>query len=94
METGTAAARELPYKACATADLGDPGLGKWSSTAKLFVSDNAMRSTVDEYPVERMMRRQHHPDLRGHERDPALGDRPGYEVSVASCGAAATGQIA
>jgi alkylation response protein AidB-like acyl-CoA dehydrogenase len=68
METGTAAARELLYKACALADRGEPGLGKWSSMAKLFASDNAMRVTVEavqvlggygyvtEYPVERMMR--------------------------------------
>jgi alkylation response protein AidB-like acyl-CoA dehydrogenase len=70
METGTAAARELLYKACALADR-DPvpaDLGKWTSMAKLFASDNAMRVTVEavqvlggygyvtEYPVERMMR--------------------------------------
>jgi len=68
METGTAAARELLYKACATADRREPGLGKWSSMAKPFASDNAMRVTVEavqvlggygyvsDYPVERMMR--------------------------------------
>ncbi|MBX5470126.1 MAG: acyl-CoA dehydrogenase family protein [Thermoleophilaceae bacterium] len=68
METGTAAARELLYKACAIADRNEPGLGKWSSMAKLFASDNAMRVTVEavqvlggygyvnDYPVERMMR--------------------------------------
>jgi alkylation response protein AidB-like acyl-CoA dehydrogenase len=68
METGTAAARELLYKACAMADRGEPGLGKYSSMAKLFASDNAMRVTVEaiqvlggfgyvtEYPVERFMR--------------------------------------
>ncbi|MEX2194307.1 MAG: acyl-CoA dehydrogenase family protein [Thermoleophilaceae bacterium] len=68
METGTAAARELLYKACAVADRGEPGLAKWSSMAKLFASDNAMRVTVEavqvlggygyvsDYPVERMMR--------------------------------------
>jgi acyl-CoA dehydrogenase len=68
METGTAAARELLYTACAVADRGEPGLSKWSSMAKLFASDNAMRVTVEavqvlggygyvnEYPVERMMR--------------------------------------
>ncbi|HEV3002310.1 MAG TPA: acyl-CoA dehydrogenase family protein [Solirubrobacteraceae bacterium] len=68
METGTAAARELLYKACALADRGDKQLGKYSSMAKLFASDNAMRVTVDavqvlggygyvtEYPVERYMR--------------------------------------
>jgi alkylation response protein AidB-like acyl-CoA dehydrogenase len=68
METGTAAARELLYKACAIADRGEPGLGKWTSMAKLFASDTAMAVTVEavqvlggygyvtEYPVERMMR--------------------------------------
>jgi len=70
METGTAAARELLYKACSKADLADrpADLGKWTSMAKLFASDNAMKVTVEaiqvlggygyvnEYPVERMMR--------------------------------------
>src|SRR3954454_7199581 len=68
METGTAAARELLYKACAMADRGEPQLAKYSSMAKLFASDNAMRVTVEavqvlggygyvtEYPVERYMR--------------------------------------
>jgi alkylation response protein AidB-like acyl-CoA dehydrogenase len=68
METRTAAARELLYKACAMADRGEPGLGKHTSMAKLFASDTAMWVTVEaiqvlggygyvsEYPVERMMR--------------------------------------
>ncbi|HEX4345405.1 MAG TPA: acyl-CoA dehydrogenase family protein [Solirubrobacteraceae bacterium] len=68
METRTAAARELLYKACAKADRNEPDLGKYSSMAKLFASDNAMYVTleaiqvlggygyVNEYPVERMMR--------------------------------------
>jgi acyl-CoA dehydrogenase len=68
METRTAAARELLYKACAMADRNDPGLGKHTSMAKLFASDTAMWVTVEaiqvlggygyvtEYPVERMMR--------------------------------------
>jgi alkylation response protein AidB-like acyl-CoA dehydrogenase len=68
METKTAAARELLYKACAMADRGEPGLGKYTSMAKLFASDVAMEVTVDavqvlggygyveDYPVERMMR--------------------------------------
>src|SRR3954467_5622064 len=68
METGTAAARELLYKACAMADRGAREAGKYSSMAKLFASDNAMRVTLEaiqvlggygyvkEYPVERMMR--------------------------------------
>jgi alkylation response protein AidB-like acyl-CoA dehydrogenase len=70
MQTGTAAARELLYKACALADQEPtpPDLGMWTSMAKLFASDNAMKVTVDavqvlggygyvsDYPVERMMR--------------------------------------
>jgi alkylation response protein AidB-like acyl-CoA dehydrogenase len=68
METRTAAARELLYKACAMADRNEPGLGKHTSMAKLFASDTAMWVTIEaiqvlggygyvtEYPVERMMR--------------------------------------
>ncbi len=68
METRTAAARELLYRACAMADRNEPGLGKHTSMAKLFASDTAMYVTVEaiqvlggygyvtEYPVERMMR--------------------------------------
>jgi alkylation response protein AidB-like acyl-CoA dehydrogenase len=70
METRTAAARELLYKACALADR-DPvpaDLGKWTSMAKLCAADTAMAVTVEavqilggygyttEYPVERMLR--------------------------------------
>jgi alkylation response protein AidB-like acyl-CoA dehydrogenase len=68
METRTAAARELLYKACAKADRREADLAKYSSMAKLFASDTAMAVTleaiqilggygyVNEYPVERMMR--------------------------------------
>ena len=68
METGTAAARELLHRACVMSDAGDPAAAKYSSMAKLFASDNAMKVTVDavqvlggfgyvnEYPLERMMR--------------------------------------
>ncbi len=68
METRTAAARELLYKACALADRRDPQRGKYSSMAKVFASDTAMAVTIEavqvlggygyvkEYPVERMMR--------------------------------------
>src|SRR5207248_6330449 len=49
METGTAAARELLYRACALADRPErpADLGKWTSMAKLFASDTAMAVTVD-----------------------------------------------
>ena len=68
METKTAAARELLYKASAMADRNEPGLSKYTSMAKLFASDVAMEVTVEavqvlggygyvnDYPVERMMR--------------------------------------
>ena len=68
METQTAAARELLYKACAKADRREADLGKYSAMAKLFASDTAMAVTVEavqvlggygyvsEYPVERFMR--------------------------------------
>src|SRR6476469_5366203 len=68
MQTKTAAARELLYKACAMADRDDPQLAIYSSMAKLFASDVAMAVTIEaiqvlggygyvtEYPVERMMR--------------------------------------
>jgi alkylation response protein AidB-like acyl-CoA dehydrogenase len=68
MQTKTAAARELLYKACAMADRDDPQLALYTSMAKLFASDTAMDVTVEavqvlggygyvtDYPVERMMR--------------------------------------
>ena len=69
-EDQAAAARELLYKACRVADTQPrpPDLPMWTSMAKLFASDNAMRVTteavqvlggygyVNDYPVERMMR--------------------------------------
>jgi alkylation response protein AidB-like acyl-CoA dehydrogenase len=68
METRTAAARELLYRACAKADAGEPDIGRYSTMAKLNASDTAMWVTteavqvlvgygyVNEYPVEGMMR--------------------------------------
>jgi alkylation response protein AidB-like acyl-CoA dehydrogenase len=70
MQTGTAAARELLYRACTLADEipAPANFGMWSSMAKLFASDNAMKVTVEavqvlggygyvnDYPLERMMR--------------------------------------
>jgi alkylation response protein AidB-like acyl-CoA dehydrogenase len=68
METRTAAARELLYRAASKADNNEPDLGKYSAMAKLFCSDTAMDVAVEavqvlggygyvtEYPVERMMR--------------------------------------
>jgi alkylation response protein AidB-like acyl-CoA dehydrogenase len=68
MESKTAAARELLYRACAEVDAGEADMGKYSSMAKLVASDTAMWVTTEavqvlggygyvaEYPVERMMR--------------------------------------
>ena len=68
METQCAAGRELLYQACAKVDRGGSDIGKYTSMAKLFCSDMAMRVTIEavqilggygyvkEYPVERMMR--------------------------------------
>jgi alkylation response protein AidB-like acyl-CoA dehydrogenase len=68
MESRTAAARELLYRACSKIDSGDSDMGKYSAMAKLIASDTAMAVTVEavqvlggygyvnEYPVERMMR--------------------------------------
>jgi len=62
------AARLLVYKALALCDEGDPRMTYFSSIAKCFASDAAMRITTDavqvlggygymrEYPVERLMR--------------------------------------
>jgi alkylation response protein AidB-like acyl-CoA dehydrogenase len=62
------AARLLVYKALALCDDGDPRMTYFSSVAKAFASDAAMRITTDavqvlggygyvrEYPVERFMR--------------------------------------
>jgi alkylation response protein AidB-like acyl-CoA dehydrogenase len=68
METRTAAARELLYRAACKVDAGESDLGKYSAMAKLFASNTAMNVTteavqvlggngyVKDYPVERMMR--------------------------------------
>ena len=68
METRTAAARELLYRASAKIDRHEPDAGKYSAMAKLFASDTAMWVSVEavqvlggygyvnEYPVERYMR--------------------------------------
>jgi alkylation response protein AidB-like acyl-CoA dehydrogenase len=62
------AARMLVYRALALCDAGDPRMTYFSSVAKCFASDAAMRITTDavqvlggygyirEYPVERFMR--------------------------------------
>jgi len=68
MESRTAAARELLYRAASKVDARAKDMGKYSAMAKLIASDTAMAVTteavqvlggygyVNEYPVERMMR--------------------------------------
>jgi alkylation response protein AidB-like acyl-CoA dehydrogenase len=51
METRTAAARELLYRACAKIDRHEPDRGKYSAMAKLFASDTAMAVTVEAVQV-------------------------------------------
>ena len=88
MESRTAAARELLYRACSKVDAGDADMGKYSAMAKLIASDTAMAVTteavqvlggygyVSEYPVERMMRDAKITQIyEGIERDPAARDR-------------------
>ena len=90
MATQVEAARLLVYRACALVDAGARAASrKASSMAKLFASDTAMRVTTDAVQLfggagytTRLpgraddARRQDHPDLRGHEPDPARRDRP------------------
>ena len=91
METGTAAARELLYKACSMADQAerpaeprqvdldgeavrlrqrDEGHGRGDPGARRLRLRQRVPGRADA------ARRQDHPDLRGHERDPAGRDRP------------------
>jgi alkylation response protein AidB-like acyl-CoA dehydrogenase len=68
MATQIEAARALVYHAAALLDTKDAEITRFSSMAKLFASDTAMRVTTDavqilggygymrEFPVERMMR--------------------------------------
>ena len=88
METRTAAARELLYKACAMADRNEP------RPRQVHVDGEAVRLRHRDVgdrrggPGARRLRLRHrvpgrahdarredHPDLRGHERDPAARDR-------------------
>ena len=83
------AARQLVYRAASLAETGGSNLTFTSSAAKCFASDTAMSVTVDAVQllggygyVERLpgrahdARREDHPDLRGHQPDPAHGDGP------------------
>ena len=68
MASHTEAARQLTYAAAAVIEANAADLPYWTSSAKLFAGDVAMRVTTDavqvlggygyitEYPVERMMR--------------------------------------
>ncbi len=82
------AARQLVYRAASAGrDAARSNLTFTSSAAKCFASDTAMSVTVDAVQllggygyVERLpgrahdARREDHPDLRGHQPDPAHGD--------------------
>ena len=91
MATEIEASRLLCWQA---AWMIDQGWGrratKYSSFAKRFAADTAMKVTTDavqifggygymkEYPVEKLMRDgEAVPDLRGHLADPAARDREG-----------------
>ena len=91
METRCEAARGLLYKVGQMIDEGDTGpeLTRLSAMAKLYCTDTAMAVTTDAVQilggygyVQRVSRRaddarrQDHPDLRGHQPDPAPRDRP------------------
>ena len=93
MESQTAAARELLYRAASKIDAGEADMGKYSAMAKLIASDTAMRVDHRGGPGARRLRlrqrvpgraddarREDHPDLRGHERDPAARDRADAEL--------------
>ena len=84
------AARTLVYRACSLIDNGDPEgeLTTVGAMAKCFASDTAMAVTTDAVQLLGRLRlhqglpggavharRQDHPDLRGHQPDPAGGDR-------------------
>ena len=84
------AARALTYRACAIIDQGDPDgeLNAAGAMAKAFASDVAMEVTTNGVQLlggygytiglpdgAVHARRQDHPDLRGHQSDPADRDR-------------------
>ena len=83
------AARRLVYRAAAMVDAGNPRMTLLAAMAKAYASDVAMKVTTDavqvlggygymrEYPGRADdARREDHPDLRGHQPDPAGRHRP------------------
>jgi hypothetical protein len=88
--------RELLYKACAMTDRNEPGLGTYSSMAKLFASDkrDARHRRGDPDPgrlrlCHRVFRSSatcatpRSPRSRGHQRDPARRDRERHGAMTA-----------
>ena len=88
MATRIEAARQLIWHAAALRDAGQPCLRE-ASMAKLFASEMAERVCSDAIQIHggygyvadfpgraHLPRRARVPDLRGHERHPAPGDRP------------------
>ena len=89
MQTEIEAARALTWRAARLKQAGHPHTVE-GAQAKLFASGVARRQTGEAIQVlggyglhegvprrALLPRRQGHRDLRGHERDPAPGDRPG-----------------
>ena len=89
MAMRTEAAADLVYRACSVIDAGDPDgeLSMIGAMAKCFASDTAMSVTTDAVQLfggygythglpggAVHARRQGHPDLRGHQPDPASRD--------------------
>ena len=81
------AARQMVYVAAAKSERGDADLPFFGAAAKCFASDVAMEVTTDAvqllggYRLHQGLpgraddaRRQDHPDLRGHQPDPAPRD--------------------
>ncbi len=97
METSTAAARELLYKACATGRSRRRRAGKVLLDGQgLLLGHRDGRDDRGGAGAGRLRlcqgvsggahdeRRQDHTDLRGHERDPAARDRPHAQVGRVS----------
>ncbi len=83
------ASRLVVHHAAALIDHGITGAALESSVAKCLASDTAMKAATDAVQIlggygytqgvsggALHARRQDHPDLRGHEPDPASGHRP------------------
>ena len=112
MATAVEGGRGLLYRVGEMLDRGEDGpqLTKLSAMCKLACSDAAMAVTTDavqilggygymqEFPSGATdARRQDHTDLRGHQPDPANGDRAraaaGFDVTIRVCSGSATSTL-